>query len=44
MYRRQHAQREAINLQNPQRIDIILVPLNESALGHGAILQRDQFA
>jgi hypothetical protein len=42
--RRQHPQRQAIHLQDSKRVDVVLVPLDEGAAGHGAVFQRDDFA
>lgn len=44
MYRREHSQREAVDLQNSQSIDIVLIPFDEGAVGHGAIFQGDHLA
>jgi hypothetical protein len=44
MNRRQHAERQAIDLENAQRVDVILVPFDEGALRHGAVLQRYDLA
>ena len=41
-YRRQHAQREHIDLQQSQRIEIILIPLNHGAVRHGCVFNRYQ--
>ncbi len=39
----QHAQRQHIDLHQAQFVDIVLVPFDESAVGHGGIADRDQF-
>ena len=39
---RQHAQREHVDLQQAQRVEIILVPLDDRPLGHCCILDRHQ--
>ena len=36
----QHAQRQHIDLEDAQRLDIVLVPFDETAIGHGAIADR----
>jgi hypothetical protein len=36
----QHAQRQHIDLEDAQRVDIVLVPFDEAAVGHGAIADR----
>ena len=40
--RRHHAQRQAVDLQQAQRIQIVLVPLNDGAIRHRGILDRYQ--
>jgi hypothetical protein len=40
--RGQHAEREHIHLEQPERLEIVLVPLDHSALGHGRVLHRHQ--
>ena len=42
--RRQHAQGQTIDLQNAQRVDVVLVPFDEGAVGHGAVFEGDDFA
>ena len=42
--RRQHPQRQAIDLENPQFIQIVLVPLHDGAAIHRRRLDRHQFA
>jgi hypothetical protein len=42
--RRKHPQCEAVHLQDSQRIDIVLVPLDERALGHGGVFEGDDLA
>lgn len=44
MYRRQHPQREAVDLQDAQRINVVLVPLDKCSVGHGRVLDRDHLA
>ena len=39
----QHAQGQHINLQNTQRVQIILVPLHKGAVWHGGIANGHQF-
>ena len=39
----QHPQREHIDLHQPQRVDIVLVPFDERALRHRGVVDRDQF-
>jgi len=39
----EHAQRQHIDLENAQRFDVILVPFDEAAIGHGAITDRHGF-
>ncbi len=41
--RREHAQRQHVDFQQPERIQIVLVPLNDAALGHRGVLDRHQF-
>ena len=36
----EHPQRQHVDLQDAQRLDIVLVPLDETAIGHGAIADR----
>ncbi len=40
---REHAEREHIHLEQTQRIEIILVPLDHRAFGHGGIFDGHQF-
>jgi hypothetical protein len=40
---RQHPQREHIDLHQPQRIDIVLIPFDEGAIRHRRIVDRHQF-
>src|SRR5262249_45673688 len=42
--RGQHAQAEAIDLENAERVEIVLVPFNDGAAGHGGILDGNDFA
>ena len=37
---RQHAQRQHIDLEHAQRIDVVLVPFEEGAVLHGAVVDR----
>src|SRR5439155_25274776 len=39
----EHAEREYVALQETHRIEIVLVPLDHGALGHGRVLDRDEF-
>ena len=41
--RRQHAEAEDVHLQEPQRLEIVLVPLDDGALVHRCVLDRHQF-
>ena len=41
--RRQHAEAEDVHLQEPERFEIVLVPLNDRALVHRGVLDRHQF-
>ena len=38
----EHAQRQHIDFQQPQRVEIVLVPFDHRALGHGGVLDRHQ--
>ena len=38
----QHAQRQAVDFQQAQGIEVVLVPLDDSALRHGGVLDRHQ--
>ncbi|MNF80846.1 hypothetical protein D3C84_630990 [compost metagenome] len=40
--RTEHAQRQDIDLEQTDRIEVILVPLDDGALGHGGIFHRHQ--
>ena len=40
----QHPKPENVNLEKPEFLEIVLVPLNDRAQGHGGILDRRQFA
>ena len=39
----QHAQRQHIDLHQAQFVDVVLVPLDEGAVGHGGVADGDQF-
>ncbi len=39
---RQHPQRQAIHLQDPQRVQIVLVPLDHRSTRHRRVFDRDQ--
>ena len=41
--RRQHAERQHIHLEQAERIEIILVPLDHGAINHGSVFNRHQF-
>ncbi len=41
-YRRQHAERQHVNLEQTHGVEIILVPLNDVAVHHGCIFNRHQ--
>ena len=41
---REHAQRQAIDLQHSQRIEVVLVPLDHGPVRHGGIFDRHQLA
>ena len=38
----QHAERQHIDLENPHGAEIVLVPLNDGALGHRRVFDRHQ--
>ena len=38
----QHAQRQAIDLEQAQRVQVVLVPLDDGALGHRRVFHRHQ--
>ena len=38
----QHAQREDVDLQQAQRVEVVLVPLHHAAVGHRGVLDRHQ--
>ncbi|MCY1223311.1 hypothetical protein D9M72_354320 [compost metagenome] len=40
--RRQHAEREHVNLEQPQGVKVVLVPLDHAAIGHGRVLDWHQ--
>ena len=40
----EHAQRQHVDLEHVQGVEIVLVPLDHGALGHGRVLDRDQLA
>ena len=42
--RRQHAECEAVDFEYAQCVDVVLVPLDECAVGHGAVLEGNDFA
>jgi hypothetical protein len=39
-YRRQHPEREAVDLEQPEGVEIVLVPLQDRAVGHRGVLDR----
>ena len=41
---REHPQRQAIDLQNAQLVEVVLVPLDDGPIGHGGVFDRHQFA
>ena len=41
---REHAQGEHVDFEDPHGLDVILVPLDDAAAGHGRIAHRDQGA
>ena len=40
--RRQHAEREHVDLHQADRVEVVLVPLDHGAIGHGGVLHRHQ--
>ena len=42
--RREHPERQAIDLEDAQCVQVILVPLDDGAAGHAGILDRHDFA
>ncbi len=36
----QHAERQAVDLEQAQRIEVVLVPLDDGAVGHRGVLDR----
>ena len=40
----QHAERQDVDLQNAERVEVLLVPLEHRALGHRRVLDRHHFA
>jgi len=40
--RGQHTQRQHVHLEQPERVEIVLVPLDHRPLGHGRVLDRHQ--
>ncbi len=44
MYRRQHPQGEAVDFQDAQRVDVVLVPFDEGSVGHSPVFDRDHLA
>ena len=40
----QHAEREHVDLEQAQRIEVVLVPLDDGAVGHRRVLDRHQLA
>ena len=41
---REHSQRQAIDLQDAQLVEIVLVPLDHGAVGHGGVFDGHQLA
>ena len=41
---REHAERQTIDLEDSESIEVILVPLDDGAAGHAGILDRHNFA
>ena len=42
MDRREHAEGEHVDLQQPEGVEIVLVPLDHRARRHGGVLYRHQ--
>ena len=40
---RQHAEAEHVHLEQAKGFEVVLVPLNDGALGHGGVLHRHEF-
>ena len=41
---REHPERQAIDLEDAQRIQVVLVPLDDGAAGHAGVLDRHDLA
>ncbi len=41
---REHAQAQAVDLQDAQLVEVVLVPLDDGAVGHGGVFDRHQLA
>ena len=41
---REHSQRQAIDLEDAQLVEIVLVPLDDGAVGHGGVFDGHQLA
>ena len=44
MNRRKHAEGEAVDLEDAEGVDVVLVPFDEGAVGHGPVFEGDHFA
>jgi hypothetical protein len=42
--RRKHPEREAVDLQNAEGVDVVFVPFDERAVGHRAVFEGDDLA
>jgi hypothetical protein len=38
----EHAQRQQVDLDQPERVEVVLVPLDDAAAFHGRVLHRHQ--
>jgi hypothetical protein len=41
LYRREHAECEAVDLEDAECVDVVLVPFDEGSIGHGAVFDGD---
>ncbi|HEX9660200.1 MAG TPA: hypothetical protein VGA18_07855 [Rhodothermales bacterium] len=44
MNRGEHSETETVHLEDSQCVDVVLVPLDEGAVGHGGVFDGDHFA
>lgn len=44
MQRRQHAEAQDVHFEEADGVDVVFVPLDDGAVGHGGVFDGDEFA